>query len=81
MYCPSCLCEKTKVNKTIKTLNTNERYRVCEECNFTFLTIEAIKTDRYWEEYRDYTLESNSKVKTVKEHEKQTYISFGEKDE
>lgn len=60
MYCPKCLSEKTVVNKTIKTQNTNERYRQCQVCKFTFVTLEAIKTDAYWSEYAKYTLESNS---------------------
>ncbi len=76
MFCPACLCEKTKVNKTIKTVNTNERYRVCEDCGFTFLTIEAIKTDKYWEEYKNYTLESNSGISPRKEDERQAKMEF-----
>lgn len=71
MYCPSCLHEKTIVNKTIKTQNTNERYRQCLECKFTFITIEAIKTDKYWQEYAEYTFESNQK-----EDKRQTKFSF-----
>lgn len=61
MFCPKCLCEKTIVNKTIKTPNTNERYRQCLECKYTFITIEAIRTDRYWLDYAEYTLDSNKK--------------------
>ena len=31
------------------------------ECKYTFITIEAIRTDRYWLEYAEYTLDSNKK--------------------
>lgn len=61
MICPRCLSEKTTVTKTIKNVNVVERYRQCPDCKYTFLTTEAIKNDRYWEEYAEYTFSTNQK--------------------
>lgn len=49
MWCPKC-ASKTKVIGTI-TATTNERFRKCVKCKYTFSTIEAIKFDDYWREY------------------------------
>jgi len=67
MICPRCLSPKTQVNKTLKTTNTNERYRQCLECKYTFVTIEAIKTPMYWQEYAQYTFDTNADITDNKE--------------
>jgi len=62
MIYPRCLSSKTQVNKTLKTTNTNERYRQCLECKYTFVTIEAIKMPKYWQEYEQYIFDTNADI-------------------
>lgn len=50
MLCPRCANEKTKVLKTIKS-DTNERFRRCTKCGYTFVSIELIKVDEWAKRY------------------------------
>lgn len=59
MFCPRCLHEKTYVSGTVKG-QTNQRFRKCPHCGYTFLTIEAICFDDYWKEYA-YSSAKNDK--------------------
>lgn len=54
IFCPYCGYEKTRVTTTIKSLQ-NKRYRVCEKCNKSFPTIEAVYFDEYWKTYAQDT--------------------------
>jgi transcriptional regulator NrdR family protein len=60
MWCPRCLNETTKVVATSKGI-INERYRRCPKCSYSWTTIEAIKTDKYWEQYKQETIKIESK--------------------
>lgn len=64
MLCPKCI-GKTRVVGT-STSTTNERFRKCSECGYTFSTIEAIKYDDYWREYARETFKSNNKEQDTK---------------
>ncbi|TQR29171.1 hypothetical protein DMB92_08520 [Campylobacter sp. MIT 99-7217] len=50
MFCPRCANEKTAVLKTVKS-DTNERFRRCVKCGYTFTSIELVKVDKYLEVY------------------------------
>ncbi|AQW80777.1 hypothetical protein [Campylobacter pinnipediorum] len=54
MFCPYCGNEKTRVVTTIKSLQ-NKRYRICNKCNKSFPTIEAVYFDDYWKSYAQDT--------------------------
>lgn len=54
MWCPTCTSEKTKVVGTDKS-SVVERFRKCEDCGYTFATIEAVKHDPTWEKSAAYT--------------------------
>ena len=56
MFCPYCGFEKTKVLNTMKGLQ-NKRYRVCDKCKRSFVSIEALFCDPYWQEYAKATKE------------------------
>ena len=70
MWCPNCANEKTVVLNTVKGV-VNERYRRCNECGHTFLTVEAVKIDSFWLDYAKHILETESneevkeKIRTV----------------
>jgi transcriptional regulator NrdR family protein len=53
MYCPKCASTNTTVKSTKKGLITN-RYRVCKDCSFDFMTFEAPKANLFMEEYLKY---------------------------
>lgn len=55
MWCPKCT-GKTTVTSTHGE-ETVTRSRRCTECNYSFMSKEAIFTDKYWDEYADYTYE------------------------
>lgn len=66
MMCPRCAAD-TYVISTVKG-SVNERYRKCKGCDYSFMTIEAIRFDDYW---RDYAKESiNMNPKDFKKEEK-----------
>lgn len=56
MVCPKCAHSKTVVVGTVKGV-TNERWRKCVKCAYTFGTVEAIKFDDYWREYARFSAE------------------------
>lgn len=53
MNCPKCANASTRVYGTRKGLS-NVRFRVCERCNFKFMTKEVVKEDLFSKEYNDY---------------------------
>jgi len=65
MFCPKCAYDYTKVSGIIKKEKTNERLRLClnPECNYSFLTIEASRSDSFWKEYVRRSNEENSNDK------------------
>ena len=65
MWCPRCANEVTNVTGTFKGV-VNERCRKCPSCGYTFMTIEAIKSDKYWALYAKHSLESEADEKTLK---------------
>jgi transcriptional repressor NrdR len=42
--------------------STNERFRRCKSCGYTFHTIEAVKFDDYWKQYAKEAYELNYEV-------------------
>jgi transcriptional repressor NrdR len=51
----------TSVAGTIKG-TTNERFRRCKKCGYTFHTIEAVKFDDYWKQYAKEAFELNQET-------------------
>jgi len=66
MLCPRCSYEKTQVRGTVKG-QTNERFRHCPRCGFTFQTIEAIRFDDYWKKYARSSVENDRHLHTQDE--------------
>lgn len=64
MLCPKCAYNKTRVIGTVKG-QTNERFRKCDRCGYTFQTVEAIRFDDYWKEYLFSTVQ-NTELKDIK---------------
>ncbi len=61
MWCPQCESEKTKVVGTDKS-QVVERYRKCQDCGYTFPTIESVKCDPTWQQTADYTDEEVARI-------------------
>lgn len=61
MMCPKC-AQDTYVVSTVKG-TVNERYRKCKNkhCEYSFMTVEAIRFDDYWREYAKESAEMNPK--------------------
>ncbi len=59
MMCPRCAGD-TYVISTVKGM-VNERYRKCKRCDYTFMTIEAIRFDDYWRDYAKESMSMNPK--------------------
>lgn len=57
MWCPKCT-KKTIVTSTYAEESVT-RSRRCTQCNYSFMSKEAILTDSYWNEYANYTYELN----------------------
>jgi len=69
MFCPKCI-GKTKVVGTVLG-QTNERWRRCIQCGYTFGTIEAIRFDDYWREYARSSCENDRMIsKALSENNK-----------
>lgn len=58
MFCPKCAYDKTEVKAVVKG-QTNERFRKCPRCGYTFQTIEAIRFDDFWREYAKSSSEND----------------------
>jgi transcriptional repressor NrdR len=66
MYCPKC-CSKTRVIGTVAG-QTNERFRKCTVCGHSFQTVEAIKYDEYWKEYKESSIENSLHFNRIKKY-------------
>lgn len=62
MLCPYCAHEKTRVVGTVSEIKVR-RFRKCQRCGETFLTVEEVHFDEYWEEYARYTSEGALETK------------------
>lgn len=60
MFCPRCAHEKTGVVGTVKGLQ-NERTRHCQECGYTFQTVEIVKYDFHPKYYLKSLFEDEEK--------------------
>ena len=72
MWCPNCNSEHTKVIGTEKS-HVVERFRKCEDCGYSFQTIEGIKHDETWEANAKYTDEEIERI-LKKRHKNQKDI-------
>ena len=66
MWCPRCANETTIVTSTLKG-TVNERSRRCPMCNYTWMSIESIKTDKYWISYAKHTIVTEADEKKLKD--------------
>lgn len=77
MWCPNCQSEKTKVIGTDKS-HVVERFRRCEDCGYTFPTIETHKFDAKWQENAQYSEEEAQRIikkSTASKHGQADFIS------
>ncbi len=56
MWCPNCNSEKTRVIGTDKTYIV-ERFRRCDDCGYSFPTIESHRFDPNWQANTEYSEE------------------------
>ncbi len=72
MWCPKC-AGKTVVTST-DTSESVMRSRKCVKCNYSFMSVEVIFTDKYWSEYERYVSQMHSTKQ--REHPKQGVLSL-----
>lgn len=53
MKCPYCRSDYTRVTSVSHRLNENRRYRKCQVCKATFITVERLMNPRIEKEYED----------------------------
>lgn len=53
MKCPFCRCNDTRVTHVNHKVNENKRYRKCNICGATFVTVERLMNPRIEKEYEN----------------------------
>lgn len=61
MWCPNCHSEKTRVIGTDKSYVV-ERFRRCDDCGYTFPTIESHRFDPNWQKNTEYSEEEIKRI-------------------
>ena len=61
MWCPNCQSEKTRVVGTDKSYVV-ERFRTCDECGYSFTTLESHKFDPDWAKNAQYSEEEIQRI-------------------